>query len=179
MQSDMISKFPDRLRSDEGTTAIEFSLLAIPFFMIVIGIIELSLLYASASMLEGATDSAARQIRTGQIQQDASKPPEEAFEDALCDYATMLIHCEEVLFEVRTMDSFSDFDEMDPVYDENGVFQPQGFDAGGSGDRVLVRTYYNYAMLTPFIGQLLGGAEGTMPFISTLVLQTEPYEATF
>lgn len=167
------------IKAQDGTTAIEFSLLAIPFFMIVVGIVELALVYASASLLEGATNSAARQIRTGQIQQDTTQDPEDAFAQALCDYATMLINCDDVVFEARTMESFNDFDSMGAVYDDDGAFESQGFDAGESGGRVLIRTHYTYTMLTPFIGTLLGGPDNTLPFMSTIVIQNEPYEVSF
>ena len=35
---------------------------------------------------------------------------------------------------------------------------------------------YTYTMMTPFIGQLLAGPNNSRLFMSTIVLQTEPYE---
>ncbi len=164
------------LRKTEGTTAIEFSLLAIPFFVLTLGIIELSIMYASASLLEGATNSAARLIRTGQIQQSQEGDPEDLFREAMCNYATVLINCEEVSIEAIRMDSFTDFDTYQPQFDEDGNLIPQGFNAGGSSDRVLIRVAYRYTLITPFVGHILGGATGSMLFMSTIVLQTEPYD---
>lgn len=148
----------------------------IPYVMLTVGIIELSIMYASASLLEGATNSAARLIRTGQIQQAEGADPEEMFRDALCDYTTALVNCNDVQLEVVTMDSFADFDTFAPTYDENGDLVSQGFAAGGSNDRVLVRVAYRYEMMTPFVGQLIAGPENERLFVSTIVLQTEPYE---
>ena len=159
-------------REEHGTTAVEFSLLSIPFFMLSLAIIELALMYASASLLEGATASAARQIRTGQVQ--AAGDPSIAFRQTLCGYTTVLISCDDVTIDVRTMDSYDDFTTAE--FDENGDLVVTGFDAGGSNDRVLVRTATNYSFMTPFIGQLLSGSDGTILFMSTIVLQTEPYE---
>ncbi len=163
------------VRREEGTTAIEFSLLAIPFVFLVVGIIELSLMYASASMLEGATGSAARLIRTGQIQQ-AGGDPQQMFQDALCGYALALINCNDIQIEVQVMASYTDFAGLAPVFDEDGDLVPSGFDVGGVSDRMLVRTAYRYTMATPFIGALLAGPGGSRLFMSTIVLQTEPYE---
>jgi Flp pilus assembly protein TadG len=160
----------------EGTTAIEFSLMAIPYFMLTIGILEVSIMYASACLLEGATTAAARLIRTGQVQQAESADPEEMFRDAVCDYAEALIACDKVIIEVRQMESFDDYDSMGAQYDEDGNMVSQGFDAGGSNDRVLIRVAYRYEMLTPFIGPLLVGPDNSRQFMSTIVLQTEPYE---
>lgn len=162
-------------RNSDGTTAIEFALLAIPYLFLTLGIIELALMYASATMLEGASHNAARLVRTGQVQQ-ASADPQAMFTDALCASTTLLVRCEDIQVEVQTLDSFSDFDTLQAQYSDDGDFIPSGFDAGGSSDRVLIRTAYRYQMMTPLVGTLLSGADGATLFMTTIVLQTEPYE---
>jgi Flp pilus assembly protein TadG len=164
-----------RFKDDtQGVTAVEFSLLAIPYFMLSLAIIELALVYVSASLLEGATSVAARQIRTGQVQ--ASADPAGAFRQEICDFATVLISCNDVIIDVQTMESYSDFDAIDIEYDADGNMVSSGFNAGGSNDRVLIRTAAQYEFMTPFIGNLLSGGRGSLQFISTIVLQAEPYE---
>jgi Flp pilus assembly protein TadG len=160
----------------EGTTAVEFSLLLWPYITLTFGIIEISLMYASASLLEGATNSAARLIRTGQIQQAEGEDPETIFRESMCAYATALIDCNDVIIEVQQLTSFTDYYDLEPQYDEDGNFQSQGFDAGGSSDRVLVRVGYRYSFMTPLIGTMIGGADSALNFMSTIVLQTEPYD---
>ena len=157
----------------EGSTAIEFSLLLMPYIMICLGIIELSLMYTAASLVEGATNSAARMIRTGQLQQSAGDPQQE-FQDALCDFAVVLVDCNEMVVEVQQIDSYGDF--SDPVFDGDGNLVSQGFDMGGSNDKVVIRVAYTYTMMTPLIGPILNGADGSTLFMSTIVLQAEPYE---
>ncbi|MBI1301676.1 MAG: pilus assembly protein [Alphaproteobacteria bacterium] len=160
-------------KKEDGSTAMEFSILVVPYVMIVMGIIELSLMYTSASLLEGATSSAARLIRTGQLQQGEGDP-ETQFRDALCEYATVLVDCNEMLIEVIPMNSYADF--SGPSFDENGNFVPQGFDAGGSNQKVLIRVAFEYSMMTPMIGPIMNGPDGGTLFISTIVMQSEPYE---
>ena len=162
-------------KKKEGTTAIEFSMLIVPYLMLTLGIIELSLVFTSASLLEGATGAAGRMIRTGQIQESGADP-ETMFRDRLCEYATVLINCDDVVIDVIQMDSFTDFDDLAPTYDADGNMVSQGVNPGGSEDRVLIRTSYRYEMMTPFVGTLLGGDDGAMTFMSTLVMQTEPYD---
>lgn len=166
---------PGIIQKEDGTTAIEFSLLAIPYVFLTLGIIEISLMYAAGSMLEGATSAASRLIRTGQIQQ-ANVDPEEAFRNGVCTFATVLVRCDDVVIEVQNTESFDDIDDMNVQVDEDGNVVSSGFDAGGSGARVLIRTSYRYQMMTPFIGSLLTGGTGSTLFISTIVLQTEPYD---
>jgi hypothetical protein len=166
--------FKSWVRSEDGVTAVEFSLLFTPFLMLTLGILELAIMFTSASLLEGATSSAARMIRTGELQQ-AVGDPQTNFENALCEFATVLIDCNDIEVEVQEMTSFSDFGSMGPQY-EDGAFQSRGFDAGCADERVLVRTVYEYSMLTPLVGTLLSGGDGVMEFMSTIVLQTEPYD---
>lgn len=160
----------------EGSTAIEFALLFMPYLFLTVAIMEMSIMYASASLLEGATGSAARLIRTGQLQQAEGVDPAEMFQEAICNYATVLINCNEVIIDVRTLESFGDYEENGATYDEDGNLVSEGFDPGGSGDRVLIRVGYRYNMMTPLIGPLLAGSDNTRFFMSTIVLQTEPYE---
>ena len=75
----ILSKIMSRWGRDEsGVTAVEFALVGLPFLIMVIGIIEMSLMFTSQSLLEASTSQAARQIRTGAVQQgggeDASDP---------------------------------------------------------------------------------------------------------
>ena len=79
-----MKRFGQWFSGTEGTTAIEFALLAVPFFTLIMGIIEMSIMFATASIFEGATGTAARMIRTGQIQQssDDSEAQKQLFMDA-------------------------------------------------------------------------------------------------
>jgi Flp pilus assembly protein TadG len=170
----MLRFFRRYIIRNEGSTAVEFSLLALPYIMLSLAIIELSMIYASASLLEGATDSAARLIRTGQIQKSGTADPEAMFREALCEFAVVLIDCNDVSIEVMPLNSYNDY--SGPVFDGDGNMVSSGFDAGGANARVLIRVAYRYAMITPLVGPLLNGPDGSTLFMSTIVLQSEPYE---
>lgn len=169
----MCALFRKWLKRKSGTTAIEFSMLLIPYMMLALGIIELSVMFTAANLLEGATGTAARLIRTGQLQQSGGDPATQ-FRAALCQATSALIDCNDVVIEVKVLSSFSDY--AGPTYDADGNMVSSGFDAGGSGDKILVRTSYRYNMITPLVGPLLSGGTGSRVFISTIVMETEPYE---
>jgi Flp pilus assembly protein TadG len=164
------------VRRKDGTTAIEFSLMAIPFVILTLGIIELAVMYTAATLLEGATNHAARMIRTGQLQQVAAADQESVFRESLCEFATVLIRCDDVVVESIPLADYADFGAAGPSYDEDGNLISQGFATAGSNDIVLVRVAYRYTMLSPFIGTLLAGPTNSRLFMSTIVMQTEPYE---
>ena len=163
-------------KAEDGTTAIEFGFLAVPFIMMAVGILEVSLMFAGGNLLEGAVADAARLVKTGQIQQSGGD--ETTFRDALCESAPVLIVCDDVVFEVIPVGSGSFFDtgSLGAQYDADGSFQSRGFDAGGVNDVMLIRAVYEYPIITPFIGQIITGGKGTMPMMSTIIFQTEPYE---
>lgn len=167
--------FRNWVRREDGVTAIEFSMLLAPFMMLTLGIIEISMMFTSASLLEGSTNSAARLIRTGELQQSAGSP-ESVFRDALCNYATVFIDCNDVVIEVLELSSFDDFDSVAVQLDGDGDVVSRGVTPGGANDRVLIRTAYRYEMMTPIVGPLISGGTGSLLFISTIVLQTEPYD---
>ena len=86
------------------------------------------------------------------------------------------MNCNDVIIEVQELDSFADFGSMDVQFDADGNVVSRGVAPGGSDSSVLIRTAYQYQFLTPGVGSLLSGGDGVVNFISTIVLQTEPYD---
>lgn len=164
-------------QKENGSMAVEFSFVSLPFIFMIIGTIETALMFTSQSLLSASTATAARLIRTGQIQQGAGDP-EETFRNAVCDFAAILIPCDDIQFQVLDLEDFGAADDLpDATFDENGNLQNQGFSPGGVNDVVLIRVAYNYNIVTPLMQPVLtntGGSTRTM--LSTIVLQTEPYQ---
>jgi TadE-like protein len=60
-----------RLRTDErGTTAVEFGLVAMPFFMMLFGMVGIGIYYLTSFNLDGAIENGTRVLRTGQAQKE-------------------------------------------------------------------------------------------------------------
>lgn len=173
----MILRLREWLKREEGVTAVEFSLVAVPFVFLIIGTIEMALMFTAQSVLQESTFTAARLIRTGQIQLSESGDPETMFREEVCSFSELMIPCGEIQFQVQTLPSFADADDEPLPFDEDGNFTDTGFDPGGANDIVMIRVAYNYPVRTPLIQPILanhGGNKRTM--LSTIVLQTEPYE---
>lgn len=165
-------------REERGSTAVEFSLLSLPFIMILVGIMEVSLMFAANSVLDGATQEAARLVRTGQVQQSGSDP-EQMFTERLCQKSAALLDCSKFQIEVVEMDRFSDFNNFAAAYDDDGNLESRGFTPGGVNSVNLIRVSYRYQLGTPLIGDLLATGPGrTRQMLSTVVLQAEPYDIT-
>jgi len=165
-------------RQEDGATAVEFSLVAIPFVLMVVGTIEMALMFTAQSLLQESTFTAARLIRTGQIQQADPAAQEDMFRDSVCNFAQILIPCTSIQYQVQQVPSFGDAESLPPAqFDEDGNLEDQGFDPGGVSDVVLIRVAYNYPIITPMMQPMLSNRAGlTRTMVSTIVLQTEPYE---
>ena len=164
------------MRKQDGSAAIEFSLVVWPFVMLTLAIIELSLMFTAESLLEGATSQASRQIKTGQFQQASPGDVEAEFRAELCARMPVLIDCNDVQIEAQVMTSFGDYESMQAEYDEDGNFVPAGFEVGGSSAKVLLRTVYYYPAMTPILAPLFPFPGNTRLFVATIVLQVEPYD---
>lgn len=163
-------------RSERGATAVEFALVSLPLFILILGIIEVCLFFASGLVLEGGVAEAGRLIRTGQAQ--LSGDPEGVFSDALCDHVSAMLDCGRLQYQVIHIsgDTFSGAIGSAPEFDADGNLKPVPFDAGDSNDIILIRAVYRYTFLTPFIGQMMtGGGGDTVTQISTAVIKSEPY----
>jgi hypothetical protein len=129
-------------------------------------------------VLQEATFTAAREIRTGQIQKLGGGDQQAAFRKSVCDFASTLIPCSRIQFQVVQLPSFGDAEALPPAqFDDEGNLQNQGFDPGGVSDVVMVRVTYNYPIRTPMLQPFLSD-EGRMThtMMSTIVMQNEPYE---
>ena len=193
----MIKYLKSFKKRDDGVAAIEFALFAIPFFLLIMGIIEIGITIGAATVLNGATDDAARAVRTGQVYDPAYQPDdagtcsgaEECFRRRLCFRLHGFIDCADLNYHVVTMDPADDFrvafsnpssvglpPVVDPI-DPTKLSVTSDFDAGNPNDRVIVRVTYDHQLLTPFAGPLLSDRPNNKKLImSTAILQNEPYE---
>jgi Flp pilus assembly pilin Flp len=163
------------LKNSDGATAVEFALVGVPFIFMVVGIIEMALMFTTQSLLEASTAEAARQVRIGAVQQGGG---EDLFKQELCDFASVFISCEDLQYQVVALGDFGDAQDFpEASFDEDGNLEDQQFDPGGVSDVVMIRTAYKYTITTPMMHAILtNNSDDSRYMLSTIVLQTEPYE---
>ncbi len=164
-------------RGRGGSTAVEFAMLALPFLGLLFGIVELGMIYLISTTLDNATTDAARQIRTGQLQL-AGGASSTSFATVVCNELSWLgSNCMSNLsVDVRTFSTFSSTDIAEPI--ANGKFSPSSlqFQMGNPGDIVLVRTFYPWTLVTPFLdGSVANLSNGQMLIESATTFRNEPY----
>ena len=152
-----------------GVAAIEFSLIAVPFFVLLFAILETGYIFLLSILLEGAAADGARQVRTGVIR--AATPA--AFQTLVCNNMHNMIDCSDFIYDAR---NFTDFNDITPL----AVPASQGtatFTPGDPGDVVVVRVMYRWNFITPFLENVLGAdAYGTRHLIATVAFRNEPFE---
>ena len=134
-------------QGERGASLLEFALIAVPFFLLLFGILELGFVFWGTYELENATEDAGRQIRTGQTQ-NASQSD---FIDLVCSRVTVLSQCSTKLkVDVRTFASFGDIQNNSPVpLDANQELQSNFiWNQGAPRSIVLVSTFYQWPLLT-------------------------------
>ena len=89
-------KFVRRMiKSENGAAAVEFSLVAFPFFMVMGCICETGIMLFTEYSIQAGVQDAARQIRTGQAQNSSLSA--ENFKSKICEITGIVIDCESKL----------------------------------------------------------------------------------
>ena len=78
-------------RRKDGAAAVEFAIVAFPFFALMFAIIETALVFLAQQTLETVTTNAARLILTGQAQ--AQGLTQTTFKNAVCAQVVALFNC--------------------------------------------------------------------------------------
>ncbi len=92
-------------RDERGVTAIEFGILALPFFTLIFAIIETAMMFFAQQILDSATEDASRMIKTGQAQGSGYTITD--FKNYICGYTFGLFNCNNILVQVNVITSFA------------------------------------------------------------------------
>lgn len=167
--------FLRRLRTDDsGATAIEFGIIALPFFTLLVALIEVSLVFFANFTLDNAVDKASRLIRTGQAQTQGFS--ETQFKQAICDNVTGLQNCMAGLkLDVQRFDNFTGVTMPDPLDADGELRNDFSFDPGTGGDVVIVRAFFEWNLIASFPGGLGNMPDGGRLLVATAAFRNEPF----
>jgi Flp pilus assembly protein TadG len=181
-------------RDSIGAIAVEMALVGPPFFLLLLTIIDLGLMLANQSLLDGAARDAARLIRTGQVQTASS--PISSFQTLLCSEMSSVMTSAQcaanIIFEVQTFTSFGSVSFTPCVLNANqtGTGTICSFTPGNGGDIVGVKAVYNRSFIIPWVGGCLSGGScwagvgttngsnpgtGSVTLVSTVIFRNEPF----
>jgi Flp pilus assembly protein TadG len=164
------------LRSRDGTSAVEFALIGLPFLAIIFATLQTALLLMAQEELETAVEKAGRLVLTGQAQ--SQNLTQSQFTNDVCANLVALFSCSNLMVNMQTSDSFSDANPAAPTltFGSNGqVSNSWTYTPGSPGSIVVLQVMYQW----PVYGSLLGFnlsnlSNGNHLLIATSVFKNEP-----
>ncbi|HVV63654.1 MAG TPA: TadE/TadG family type IV pilus assembly protein [Pseudolabrys sp.] len=164
------------VRHQDASAAVEFGLVAAPFFAMVFAIMETAFVFFAGQTLEAAVANTSRLIMTGQAQTAGYSAAD--FKNAVCAQIVALFDCTNSLYvSVQTYTTFSAATTTPPV--TNGQLNTGNlpYAPGGPGDIVVVQLYYQWPIYVSFFSDNLANLNGNKRLlVATAAFRNEPYQ---
>jgi Flp pilus assembly protein TadG len=159
----------------QGNAAIEFALVALPFFILAFGMLEVGGIFWGNYELDNLTRSAARLIRTGEAQSGTLTQAQIVAQ--VCDRAVALTNCATKLkISVQTFNDFASVTGPVATDKDGNLQQTFPYQPAGPSQIVLVASFYEWPLIGPSSLALLSNlANGNYLLQSWAVLETEPF----
>lgn len=169
-------------RNEDGIAAIEFAIIAVPFMMLLFGIIELALVFFVGSTLQAATFEASRLIRTGQF----TAGDENQFKTEICknmrsnDTAVQAKCKTDLTVTVLQLSDFSEgtsygTNKASVPLDADG--NPINYTSTAGGDTVIITAVYKHTLNMPGKITRLANVEGenARNIVTVTAFRNEPF----
>ena len=174
-------------RDEAGVTAIEFGILALPFFTVVMAILETSLIFLAGQILDSAVQDSSRLVRTGQAQSHAPAYTAADFREAICSGLYGMFDCDladdKLRVSVTVLDDFTAASISYPLKtgedcdeEECDWTLAEGYVPGDGSDVVLVQAYYKWPTVVRLPGfNFQSLPDGTRLLGASRVFRNEPF----
>jgi Flp pilus assembly protein TadG len=161
-------------RAEDGSAAVEFGMLALPFCLMIFAILELGLVFVTDSVLENAAIETGRLVRTGQARNQGMSAAQ--FKSSLCGRMSIFAAdcASRATVDVRVIATFTT-QPPDPM--SGGSFSEAGltYTNGQPRQLMLVRVWYRQPLLTTFMAQGLSRLnDGSVRLTATTAFRNEP-----
>ncbi|MBB3950904.1 TadE/TadG family type IV pilus assembly protein [Aureimonas jatrophae] len=156
-----------------GAAAIEFALIALPFFFVLFASIETAIVAGANVVLRNAVDHAAREVMTGQIQtRDVTAA---TFRSEMCADVSFLLSCDRLKIDMRTYPTFNAIPT--DVSFKLGDVDDTGFcfDPGAQDTITVVRAFYAWPWVTGFLQELAEDTNGNATIFAMAAFMNEPF----
>ena len=148
-----------------GSSAVEFAMVAAPFFFLLFGIFETMMIFFMQTTLEAAISEEARKVRTGQAQSTSAPISKSQFKANVCARLMGMADCANRLFvQVQNQPASGTL----PTPWADGILTPgsaadEPYEATAANAIVVVRGYYVWQLMTPGIASAMKNFSDTSP----------------
>ena len=165
-------------RNRRGTAAVEFSLIAPVFFLLLFAIVEAAIVFFAGQVLEQATAESARLMLTHQAQDSAMSVT--TFKQNLCDRIKVMFSCNgnlaSITVDVKVFTPGTAITITDPIVSGNltGPFA-YSLPPSGSPNTVVVRAFYEWPLYVTRFGYNISNLSGSKRLLAaTAAFHVEP-----
>jgi Flp pilus assembly protein TadG len=163
------------VKAEDGSSAVEFAMVGVPFFYMLFAIFETGLVMFTEYALQASVQEAARLVKTGQAQKDNMSAA--VFKSKVCETAGIIIDCMgQATVYVNSLPSFSALNTAAPSMMNIGPNGTQGFNAGGPSSATAVVVTYDWNFVLPFM-RLFSNQPGgqTRRLVGFAMFRNEPF----
>lgn len=160
-------------KDDNGATAIEFAMLGLPFFALLMAIVETSLMFFAGQVLESSVDEVARKIRTGQLDNTMTQAE---LRTEICNESALLFDCGDINIDMKVVATYDELGDMPEP--EDGELDPNEFTFTPAGPQqiVMVTVMSEWPVFTNYLAQYMSDLNtGNALLTAVAVFRTEPY----
>jgi Flp pilus assembly protein TadG len=169
--------------NDDGSAAVEFGIIAVPFFLFVFGLIGYGMYFFTMNSLEWGVETAARAVRTGQAQKGGTTVGQ--FKNDVCAAAGNHINCNKLNVIVQHAANWGGVTPQACVGADGKLTASTGSSgeliskySGSESEVVLVTLCYTWELASQFpflkLGQNSDGSGAAILQAST-AFRSEPY----
>lgn len=162
-------------RAKDGAAAIEFSILAFPFFIAIFGILDVAMMFFIDGSLDSALHIAAREVRTGQSAKERWDTVR--FKKEVCDGMALSFSCQEnLLVTTKVVSDFSTATFTSAV--SGGTLNvKESFANGAPSDYVLIQAFLPWpSWLAPLGIDTAHLPDGRYVLSAVALFRNEPFE---
>ncbi|KQT85765.1 TadE/TadG family type IV pilus assembly protein [Aurantimonas sp. Leaf443] len=162
-------------RNKRGSVAVEFSILAPPFFLLTFAVLETAAVFIGELALENAVMRVGRTVRTGEVAQEQAS--NETIRNRLCSLVPLPIDCSKLSIDLRSYSSFSEIPSTIPMKDASLDADNMKYERGSPGQIMALRAFYEWPIHTDIMRIYLSNVpSGQHMLVAVDVFKTEPFQ---
>jgi len=159
--------------NEDGATAVEFAILAFPFFLLLFAIIECSLLFFAGQLLESTVDDVGRKVRTGQLDDTLTA---DQFKLEICNATALLFDCGKLNVDLKVAATFDELDEPPEPEDGEVDHSSYSFQAPCPEQIAMITVSYEWPVFTNYVAAQVSKLDSRNALLNAMaVFRTEPY----
>ncbi len=161
-------------------SAVEFGLVALPLFAIILAALQAAIVLMAEHELETAADCSARLVMTGEVSSTSGQTgyvTQANFNKQVCSYLVALFNCSNLIVNMQVASAFSSANTTAPTYTtlQNNQWSYQTGSHSQQPDVVILQVMYEW----PVFGNIFGFNLSNLPngkrlLMATSVFKNEP-----